>query len=45
MKMKNLLAILVMIVGVQTFAQDIHFSQFYMNPLQQNPAMAGAVHG
>lgn len=43
--MKNLLAILVMIVGVQTFAQDIHFSQFYMNPLQQNPAMAGAVHG
>ncbi|MCB9223376.1 MAG: PorP/SprF family type IX secretion system membrane protein [Crocinitomicaceae bacterium] len=26
-------------------AQDIHFSQFYMNPLQQNPAMAGAVYG
>jgi type IX secretion system PorP/SprF family membrane protein len=25
-------------------AQDIHFSQFYMNPLQQNPAMAGAVY-
>ncbi len=22
-------------------AQDIHFSQFYMNPLLQNPAMAG----
>ncbi len=26
-------------------AQDIHFSQFYANPLQQNPAMAGAVYG
>ncbi|HSY77512.1 MAG TPA: PorP/SprF family type IX secretion system membrane protein [Bacteroidia bacterium] len=25
-------------------AQDIHFSQFYMAPLQQNPAMAGANH-
>lgn len=29
----------------QLNAQDIHFSQFYMNPLQQNPAMAGAVYG
>lgn len=25
-----------------SFAQDIHFSQFYMSPLNQNPAMAGA---
>lgn len=25
-------------------AQDIHFSQFYMMPLQQNPSMAGAIH-
>jgi type IX secretion system PorP/SprF family membrane protein len=25
-------------------AQDIHFSQFYMAPLQQNPALAGAQH-
>jgi type IX secretion system PorP/SprF family membrane protein len=25
-------------------AQDIHFSQFYMAPLEQNPAMAGADH-
>ncbi len=24
-------------------AQDIHFSQFYMSPLTQNPAMAGAL--
>jgi type IX secretion system PorP/SprF family membrane protein len=25
-------------------AQDIHFSQFYMAPLEQNPAMAGALY-
>lgn len=25
------------------FAQDIHFSQFYMSPLTQNPALAGAI--
>ncbi len=25
-------------------AQDTHFSQFYMSPLTQNPAMAGAVY-
>lgn len=24
-------------------AQDVHFSQFYMAPLNQNPAMAGAI--
>ncbi len=27
------------------FAQDIHFSQFYMAPLNQNPAFAGALYG
>lgn len=27
------------------YAQDIHFSQFYMSPLTQNPAFAGALHG
>lgn len=26
-------------------AQDIHFSQFYMAPLNQNPALAGATYG
>ncbi|MBL7898554.1 MAG: type IX secretion system membrane protein PorP/SprF, partial [Crocinitomicaceae bacterium] len=32
--------------GIATgFAQDIHFSQFDMAPLQQNPAMAGALYG
>lgn len=28
-----------------SFAQDIHFSQFYMSPFTQNPAFAGAVNG
>ena len=28
--------------GAKIFAQDIHFSQFYMSPLTQNPAMVGA---
>lgn len=27
------------------FAQDIHFSQFYMAPLTQNPGYAGAIYG
>ncbi len=26
------------------FAQDIHFSQFYMTPLTLNPALAGSLH-
>jgi len=42
----NKLVTIIAILSV-SFAkgQDIHFSQFYMNPLQQNPAMAGAVYG
>lgn len=31
--------------GANLLAQDIHFSQFYMSPLTQNPALAGAVFG
>lgn len=27
----------------ETFAQDIHFSQFNLSPLTQNPALAGAI--
>jgi type IX secretion system PorP/SprF family membrane protein len=30
--------------AITAYGQDIHFSQFYMNPLQQNPSMAGAIH-
>ena len=52
--MKKRIIILV-IIGIQSLvfvqegenllAQDIHFSQFYMAPLTQNPALAGAVYG
>ncbi len=28
-----------------SFAQDIHFSQFYMSPFTQNPAFSGAIYG
>lgn len=28
-----------------SFAQDIHFSQFYMSPFTQNPAFTGALYG
>ena len=28
----------------KSFGQDIHFSQFWMAPLIQNPAMAGAMY-
>lgn len=45
MKRVIVVFVVVLISQVGTFAQDIHFSQFYMNPLQQNPAMAGAVYG
>ena len=41
----SILFVAVLFVSQYTSAQDIHFSQFYMNPLQQNPAMAGAIHG
>ncbi|MFI5151315.1 MAG: type IX secretion system membrane protein PorP/SprF, partial [Bacteroidia bacterium] len=42
----------ILIIGISIFinsakdinAQDTHFSQFYMSPLTQNPAMAGAVY-
>lgn len=49
--MKNLfhrlIVSLVVLMGVVNSApaQDIHFSQFYLAPLQQNPAMAGAIYG
>jgi type IX secretion system PorP/SprF family membrane protein len=43
---KFLSIMLICITGLsEMYAQDIHFSQYYANPLQQNPAMAGAVYG
>jgi len=44
-------ALALLIIGAGCFfqptclkAQDTHFSQFYMSPLSQNPAMAGAIY-
>jgi type IX secretion system PorP/SprF family membrane protein len=44
--MKKFIAITAMVFGfsIGAFAQDIHFSQFYMSPLTTNPSMAGAQH-
>ncbi|MEX1000570.1 MAG: PorP/SprF family type IX secretion system membrane protein [Crocinitomicaceae bacterium] len=39
--MRKILYILVLLCTVQTLAQDIHFSQFYMNPVYLNPALTG----
>src|ERR1017187_5667272 len=32
------------LMACSLFSQDVHFSQFYMAPLLQNPALAGANH-
>jgi len=39
--------VLVLMLSISAFSygQDIHFSQFDMAPLQQNPALAGALYG
>ena len=42
--MKTVLFILGLVLSTLSFSQDIHLSQFYMNPLQQNPSMAGAIY-
>ncbi len=34
---------LMLLLASATFAQDIHFSQFYMSPLNLNPAMTGVM--
>ncbi len=43
--LKRLTLSYVLIIGVvfTTLAQDIHFSQFYMSPLNLNPAMTGVL--
>ncbi len=46
MKMKNIILItLLSIIGILSYGQDIHFSQFYITPLNVNPAAAGTYHG
>lgn len=37
--------VLVISMSVQAAAQDLHFSQFYHNPLQYNPALTGVFRG
>ncbi|MEO1258117.1 MAG: PorP/SprF family type IX secretion system membrane protein [Bacteroidota bacterium] len=43
MKFKHLLICLLLMMGVSMNAQDIHFSQFYLSPLNLNPAMTGVM--
>lgn len=43
--MKKLVAILILFLSLFSFAQDIHFSQFYMNPIYLNPALTGDFNG
>ncbi|MBX7202498.1 MAG: PorP/SprF family type IX secretion system membrane protein [Bacteroidia bacterium] len=44
MKLRLIKTGIMVILAGNLSAQDLHFSQFYMAPLQQNPALAGAVH-
>ena len=40
--------VVVVVLGLVVFnlnSQDIHFSQFYMSPLNLNPAMTGVMNG
>ena len=41
MKFKHLLIFIFLVTGLSVNAQDIHFSQFYLSPLNLNPAMTG----
>lgn len=43
--MKRVFVILCCIYSIVTFSQDIHFSQFYMNPIYLNPALTGDFDG
>jgi len=42
-KLKHLLFICLSIITFSLSAQDIHFSQFYMSPLNLNPALTGVM--
>ena len=42
LRVHHLLVLLCLLTGLQSFAQDIHFSEFYMSYLTLNPAAAGA---
>ncbi len=42
-KIFGLIGFLVLYVSLHTIAQDVHFSQYYANPLYLNPSFAGSV--
>lgn len=41
MKKLHITTIFIVLFGASLFSQDIHFTQFYMSPLNLNPAMTG----
>lgn len=41
MRLTRFLPFLFAVMSVQGYAQDLHFSQFYLNPLHLNPAATG----
>ncbi|NOT38422.1 MAG: PorP/SprF family type IX secretion system membrane protein [Saprospiraceae bacterium] len=41
--MYKFLRVIVFLLPMSLFAQDIHFSQFYMSPLNLNPALTGVM--
>lgn len=41
---RRFILFILLTINLTVVAQDIHFSQFYMSPLTQNPAMAGVNH-
>src|SRR5687767_4327570 len=43
--MRKLLSILFSLFAINTYSQDIHFSQFFEAPLLRNPSLAGIFEG
>jgi len=43
--MKNIITLLVTIIGFSVSAQDIHFTMFHASPIVMNPASAGVFEG
>ncbi len=41
--MRTLTFIILLLVGVNVAAQDVHFSQFWNNPIHVNPALTGVI--
>lgn len=41
--MRRIIQLILFLVPLSVFTQDIHFSQFYMSPLNLNPALTGVM--